>query len=147
MLNSSLQQKRAGDWLQVLLCNSIKDKSRGFRQYPDGRENITKKIQRVFFVTHDRIALAFALLNGIDVIFTHHNCQQHFHSAFVYKLNDPIKERQDKINLANDYKLEFIPLKQSIDNLISKINSYQSDKYETFVSQKNKELELLVDQI
>lgn len=56
-----LQQKRSGDWLQVLSCLDSE-------RYSDTLEKGT----RIFLVTHDRICLAYALLMGIDVCFTVH---------------------------------------------------------------------------
>jgi hypothetical protein len=128
LMSSSLQQKRSGDWLQVLLCAALRDKSRAFKLYPNGKQNLTRDIQRVFFVTHDRIALAFALLNGIDCLFTHHHSKTHLHSAFIYKLNDPIKQKQNIIDLSNTIKNEYENLKISINNIENKISDYQ-DKY------------------
>ena len=130
-MNCAFQQKRSGDWLQVLLCSALKDKSRGF-QDPKGK-NITKDIQKVFLVTHDRIALAFALLNGIDVIFANHNSKQHFHSAFVYQLNDPVQELQNKQNLASTYQNNLGQLNEKINLLKSIIDEYQRTLYETYI--------------
>jgi len=107
LFSSSIQQKRSGDWLQVLLCAAIKDKLRVFKRYDD-HTDITNEIQDVFFVTHDRIALAFALLNGINCFFTHHNSSNHFHSVLAYKLNDPVANDIADRNLAKKYKNEIL---------------------------------------
>jgi len=131
-MNCAFQQKRSGDWLQVLLCSALNDKSRGFRDIRG--KYITKDIQKVFLVTHDRIALAFALLNGIDVIFANHNSKQHFHSAFVFQLNDPIQELQNKKNLAFNYQGNLGQLNEKINVLKSMINEYQRTLYETYVN-------------
>jgi len=144
LFNSSLQQKRSGDWLQVLLCAGLRDKSRAFKAYEKGVTNLTGEIQRVFFVTHDRIALAFALLNGIDCIFTHHHSQKHLHSAFIYKLKDPIKQKQNKIDLANNYKSKIDEIKIKITNLISKVRNYQNDLYDSYVNSKVNALNTMV---
>lgn len=49
LMNSGFQQKRSGDWLQVLLCAALKDKSRPFYNFiTKDKANITKNIQRVF---------------------------------------------------------------------------------------------------
>lgn len=53
-------QKRSGDWLQVLAC--LDTHNRKFKpELPLGTP--------IFFVTHDRVALAYALLMGVNTIF------------------------------------------------------------------------------
>jgi len=142
LMNSAFQQKRSGDWLQVLLCAALKDKSRGFYSTSDTtKENITKKLQRVFLVTHDRIALAFALLNGIDVIYTHHG-KPSLHSAFVYKLNNPKEEEESKQNLAKQYQEEVKTMKGELTKLGVLITEYQEKYYDTYVKSKNRTLEI-----
>ena len=131
-MNCAFQQKRSGDWLQVLLCAALKDKSRGFLDQKG--INITKDIQKVFLVTHDRIALAFALLNGIDVIFANHNSKQHFHSAFVYQLNDPVQELQNKQNLASTYQGNLGQLNEKMNVLKSIIDEYQRTLYDAYIN-------------
>ena len=50
LMNSAFQQKRSGDWLQVLLCAALKDKSRGFYSTMDPKkQNITKNARRDSF--------------------------------------------------------------------------------------------------
>lgn len=113
--SSALQQKRSGDWLQVLLCAAIKDRLRKFKNYKN-EEDVTNFISEIYFVTHDRIALAFALLMGINCIFTHHNGKHHFHSVFVYKIQDPEAEQRQMQTLATSIR---DPTK--IQEMISKI--------------------------
>lgn len=68
--NSKCQQKRSGDWLQALCCQEARN-----REYVEilpatGRPKF--KLNQncpVYFVTHDQIAAAYALLNGINVIY------------------------------------------------------------------------------
>ena len=58
--NTGWIQKRSGDWLQVLACLDVHN--REFNPpLPKGTP--------VFFVTHDRVALAYALLMGVNTIF------------------------------------------------------------------------------
>jgi len=135
LLSSGYQQKRSGDWLQVLLCSSLRDKSRGIKLYPGTTpSNLIKEVERVFFVTHDQIALAFALLNGIDCIFTHHNGKHHFHSAFVYKLNDPVTELRNKSILVTSIKSGENKIK--ITTLFNKVKT-EIDTYMTNVFDAN----------
>lgn len=85
----SFLKKMSGDWLQVLLTLGIAMRNRGFTPHKGTRENITAKIDRAFFVTHDQIALSFALLMGVECIFTHHGPVEgnpSLHSAFLYSL-------------------------------------------------------------
>ena len=56
---SILQQKRSGDWLQVLSCL---DTARFSDKIPSSAD--------IFLVTHDRICLAYALCMGVNVLFT-----------------------------------------------------------------------------
>jgi len=68
------QRKRAGDWLQVLACFDIHNRSfinvkkkdgKIYDNNPINMENLGK----VYFVTHDQIACAYALLMGANVMF------------------------------------------------------------------------------
>lgn len=136
LFSSALQQKRSGDWLQVLLCAAIKDHIRNFKRYND--DSNIDDISRVFLVTHDQIALSFALLMGIDCIFTHHNGSKHFHSAFVYKILDPVADNKRKAALAKKIVDELKgPLITKINELIENIKVYQREKYDLITNQKN----------
>jgi len=57
--NVSWTQKRSGDWLQVLSCLDAHN-----RQYTSALPQVP-----VFFVTHDRVAMAYSLLMGVNTIF------------------------------------------------------------------------------
>ena len=67
--NVKLQQKRSGDWFQVLACLDIYN--RKFKDYNDPNKdiNFTKQNNNVYFVTHDQIACGYALIMGVNVIF------------------------------------------------------------------------------
>jgi hypothetical protein len=82
-MNASFQQKRSGDWLQVLLCLIVLQ--RRYKNSNTGEADIQKLFEEIYFVTHDRIAMAFALLLGINVIFTHGESQQ----AISFKIQNP----------------------------------------------------------
>ena len=84
LFNAKFQQKRSGDWLQVLVCLILK--SRRLKQYAapgkaPGDQSIEDKITKVYFVTHDRVALAFALLLGVQCIYTHAKTK----SCYIFK--------------------------------------------------------------
>jgi hypothetical protein len=124
--NCALQQKRSGDWLQALLCCLVALGKRKFCEYnspaftlgslfkkkeiSSGTENspeLTFFKEDVYLVTHDRILLAFALLLGINVIFTHHYTGSgkgySFHSALVYKIEDPLEKSQSKLSVMEQF--------------------------------------------
>ena len=69
--NSKCQQKRGGDWFQALAC--LDAKNRTYTQIlPAGNRTqpfTLNKTCPVYLVTHDQIAVAFALSNGINVIY------------------------------------------------------------------------------
>lgn len=67
--NSKLQQKRSGDWLQGLCCLDIKQKKFS-RILPNPERDVALSFEGpVYLLTHDRIALAYALCNGVNVIY------------------------------------------------------------------------------
>jgi len=119
LFNTKLQQKRSGDWLQVLACAVLK--SRALKQYnPPGtaprEQSIEKKISKVYFVTHDRVALAFALLLGVECIYTHTATK----SCYIYKLASPAD-----MALANAL---FLENKQAeLVNILTKITASKND--------------------
>ncbi len=79
--NSKIQQKRGGDWFQALSC--LTAKNRTYTQIlPDiSRQEVSlKQSCPVYLVTHDRIAVAFALLNGVNVIYL-----DYYGRIFIFK--------------------------------------------------------------
>ena len=78
--NSKIQQKRGGDWFQALSC--LTAKNRDFTQILPTRGSPGKLNSQcpVYLVTHDRIAVAFALLNGVNVIYL-----DYYGRIFVFK--------------------------------------------------------------
>ena len=79
--NSKCQQKRGGDWFQGLSCLDARDRT--FTQIlPDnGRKTgPLNPLCPIYLVTHDRIAAAYALLNGINVIYI-----DYYGRVFIFK--------------------------------------------------------------
>jgi hypothetical protein len=79
--NSKVQQKRGGDWFQVLCCHDVKN--RDFTELvPSGERPIGKLSTAcpIYFVTHDRIAVSYALLSGVNVIYL-----DYYGRIFVFK--------------------------------------------------------------
>jgi hypothetical protein len=85
--NSKVQQKRGGDWFQVLSC--LDAKNRTYTQIlPDNnrRQIDNNVLGPVYFVTHDQIAVSYALLNGVNVIYI-----DYYGRIYVFKnRGDPI---------------------------------------------------------
>ena len=66
--SAKLQQKRSGDWLQALACLDIYN--RKFKQFnANNADESFTKTNKVYFVTHDQIACAYALTMGVNAIF------------------------------------------------------------------------------
>lgn len=63
----NFQLKRSGDWLQALSCLDTK------RYYSDVIGGVGRPLDgnKIILVTHDRILLWYALMLGIDVLFTY----------------------------------------------------------------------------
>ena len=81
--NSKCQQKRGGDWFQVLSC--LDAKNRNFTQIlPNlaAGDTAAQKIPPcpVYLVTHDQIAVSYALLNGVNVIYI-----DYYGTIYVFK--------------------------------------------------------------
>ena len=97
MLNNKFQQKRTGDWFQVLLCLIIKlrecKKYRKQGPQQEGDISIQNKFTNVYLITHDRIAVAFALLMGVNVLYAHGAT----HSVYSFTLDNPAEIINQKI--------------------------------------------------
>jgi hypothetical protein len=78
--NSKIQQKRGGDWFQALSC--LTAKNREFTAILPTRGTSAKLNPQcpVYLVTHDRIAVAYALLNGVNVIYL-----DYYGRIFIFK--------------------------------------------------------------
>lgn len=84
--NSKLQQKRSGDWLQGLCCLDV-SKKKFSRILPNPERDVAMNFNGpIYLLTHDRIALAYALCNGVNTIYLAND-----KTTFVFKNNaDPI---------------------------------------------------------
>ena len=79
--NSKIQQKRGGDWFQALAC--IDARNRLITQIlptPAAEPIKLPPTCPVYLVTHDRIAVTYALLNGVNVIYL-----DYYGRIFVFK--------------------------------------------------------------
>jgi len=86
LFNTKFQQKRSGDWLQVVACLLLKSRKLKYIQAKGPAvANIEQQISDIYFVTHDRIALAFALLCGVQCIYTHAQTK----SVYIFKEASP----------------------------------------------------------
>jgi hypothetical protein len=84
--NSKIQQKRGGDWFQALAC--IDARNRWITQVlPTPAVDPIKLPPTcpVYLVTHDRIAVTYALLNGVNVIYL-----DYYGRIFVFKNSSDI---------------------------------------------------------
>ena len=84
--NSKIQQKRGGDWFQALAC--IDARNRLITQILPTPESEPIKLPPtcpVYLVTHDRIAVTYALLNGVNVIYL-----DYYGRIFVFKNSSDI---------------------------------------------------------
>jgi hypothetical protein len=145
----SFLKKMSGDWLQVLLTLAIATGTRGFTPYKNResgtrQENITGKIDHVYFVTHDQIALSFALLMKVECLFTHHGPVEgnpSLHSAFLFSLpneealNASIIAKASAVN--KDYTNE-------IKSLTEDLTTYNSN-YETALNSSKMDLASYLD--
>ena len=124
----SFLKKMAGDWLQVLLAVAVESRTRGFTPYAAAvRENVTAKIDRVFFVTHDQIALTFALLMGVECLFTHHapvEGNPSLHSAFLYSLTSEADVNASINTKAESLIRSYKSYVSQIEASITKIDKY-----------------------
>jgi len=132
LFNTKLQQKRSGDWLQVLACAVLK--SRALKQYnPPGtaprEQEIEKKITKVYFVTHDRVALAFALLLGVECIYTHANTK----SCYIFKSASPVDLETANVAFLENKKAELNEIQRKIALARSDFDRFQTPQHIEYV--------------
>jgi hypothetical protein len=136
LFNTKLQQKRSGDWLQVLACAVLK--SRALKQYnPPGtaprEQEIEKKITKVYFVTHDRVALAFALLLGVECIYTHAKTK----SCYIFKSASLADRETANVAFLENKKNELTAIITRIASAASDFNDYQTPQHGEYVKFRN----------
>jgi hypothetical protein len=124
--NSKCQQKRSGDWFQALCCLDVRN--RNYTQIlPDvGRKPFKLNANcPVYFVTHDQIAVAYALLNGVNVIYFSHG-----KAIFVFKNSADLTVKGSGMSVE---KIYFDGMKTTyVDNRTPDINTLlgYATKYE-----------------
>jgi len=131
--NSKVQQKRGGDWFQALSCLDVKN--REFIQILPTRGNIVKLPDMpVYFVTHDRIAVAYALLNGVNVIYL-----DYYGRVFVLK-NTADPALQDGGKSIEEILLEGMEEKwvnTTLYDTVNVANNYLDARNKIITAQKN----------
>lgn len=120
--NSKCQQKRGGDWFQILAC--LDAKNRNYTKILPGNDRSQFKLPSncpVYLVTHDRIAVSFALLNGVNVIYL-----DYFGRIFVFKNSADITTKGDGKTIEqiifDNMKNNWIP--EKLNNLINNSVKY-----------------------
>ena len=121
-LNEGLQRKRLGDWAQAISCFTM-----GNRTYNDHTLNISimpeRQHQHIYFVTHDYIAAAYALLIGANVIFLHND-----KTVYIFKNQEGRESYIDSIRA--------ILTEATINNVITKLNTYKATRETTLAQLK-----------
>jgi len=117
LFNTNFQQKRSGDWLQVLLCLALKGRAFKIYRKPGkpqvkGDTDVEKQFTHVYFVTHDRIALAFALLCGVECIFTHARS----HAAYIFKQASASAIEAERIKAINNKNASLTKIISNLGN-------------------------------
>ena len=130
-INSAFQQKRSGDWLQVLACKTLFSRQMCEVNFENNKVKINDDCSKspitpftdVYFVTHDRIALAFALLNGVNCIYTHGDTT----ACYSFKITDPVallqRKKQNILEIINLKDIDISKYKDA-DVFVEKINKY-----------------------
>ena len=137
MLNNKFQQKRTGDWFQVLLCLIIKlrecKKYRKQGPQQEGDISIQNKFTNVYLITHDRIAVAFALLMGVNVLYAHGAT----HSVYSFTLDNPaeiITQKIVRLTKIIDDIPNMVTKKRSLENFI---RDYDNQIYSNVILEEN----------
>ena len=84
--NTKIQQKRGGDWFQALCCTDARNRLiTQVLPVPASEPTKLPSTCPVYLVTHDRIAVTYALLNGVNVIYS-----DYYGRIFVFKNSSDI---------------------------------------------------------
>ena len=122
--NSKIQQKRGGDWFQALSCLTAKNRTYTRILPTRGTPSPLNPTCPVYLVTHDRIAVAFALLNGVNVIYL-----DYYGRIFIFKNGgDPTLKSSGKTMehiLFDGIKSEWKPTDTSIKTFSDTLNTAQ----------------------
>jgi hypothetical protein len=129
--NVNCQRKRGGDWWQALCCHDIYNRT--FTEIlpvlgteANGRANIAFNRQiPVYFVTHDKIACAYALMMGCNVVFV-----DWYGRVIVLKnTTDPANTTANSTSREESIFNKLKPLSSLFSDLSTKITQYQSVRY------------------
>lgn len=142
-INSLFQRKRSGDWLQVLSCKDVHNRDlieyvsnvQGNRSTNLISQQLTKekkteyKNKNVYFVTIDKIALTYALINGINCIYTHDNTSSYY--SFTLSSDNKINKQENdkqkyinKLNIIIEFLSKYSDYNFFYQNIIELINKY-----------------------
>ena len=139
--NSKIQQKRGGDWFQALSC--LTAKNRTYTQILPDNNRTSSSLNPtcpVYLVTHDRIAVAFALLNGVNIIYL-----DYYGRIFIFKNGgDPTLKSSGKTmeeilfeGIKNSWKIN-VPNVATFPDLLSTANIYMNTRNEYVTSEQTK---------
>lgn len=116
---TQLQQKRSGDWLQVLACH---DMGR-FRLL-----GLPANCNEIFLVTHDQICLAYALAMGINILYAQYNeTDKKYWLTFFYKETTIADPRVVLIAYINEIRAS-----HRDETYITKRDAYISKQHEIY---------------
>jgi hypothetical protein len=141
-MNSKLQHKRSGDWLQVLSCLNLKENNFKYPKfkYPRNKDKNAynnkefsntdnEQISDIYFVTHDRIPFAFALLLGVNVVYTHNDTGAYYVFKSTKELSPEEKQKkytEETSKILESDKYKTIITDDNNASLISKITKFNT---------------------
>jgi hypothetical protein len=143
--NSKIQQKRGGDWFQALSCLTAKNRTYTRILPTRGTPSPLNSTCPVYLVTHDRIAVAFALLNGVNVIYL-----DYYGRIFIFKNGgDPTLKSSGKTmeeilfdGIKDSWKINDLNVR-TFPDLISTAEIYMDKRNEYVTSEQDKFTELI----
>lgn len=143
--NVKYQQKRSGDWLQALAIQDVFN-----RNFVDINKKPVNIFGENYLVTHDRIALVYALLTGSSAIFVH-NWKKHGRFVYIFKKVKPVPvitgTRPSALVNAEDILLNYYKSTKGFEMII-KMYRILKTKYKNFnlyLDKYQTELESLSD--